>query len=61
MNDPHALWLTLTNVSLGLVMLGAGVVLGASLLIRGREGAVAKARGSEVAAPVAEPSSATGG
>lgn len=56
-NDPHALWLTLTNLWLGLVMLGAGATLGASWYWRGRV-AVAKTtpaprpwRASEVSIP----------
>lgn len=35
-SDPHALWLTLTNISLGLVMLGAGVALATSLFRRNK-------------------------
>ncbi len=56
MSDPHALWLTLTNVSLGLVMLGAGVALGTSLIRRKKASAAAV---PVRAAPVQE-SGATG-
>lgn len=61
MNHAHTLWLTLTNLSLGLVMLGAAVALGASWLRRGNEGAaIAKMPTPKVIRPAAEPSSATG-